>query len=407
MGKQAQGALAVMARFLPWLKTEQPPIVEYVEQAKFTGKNHKLRQWPDRDNRIKVLIGSHIAKIGLTATLVAGIVTTSNAISCNINKTCNSGALVDSIKSTMLLGALLGALSAGVVGLSAVSPATLLSLASRHKKGRKEAERNFDGIRTDNGVLNGDALLPAMQRFYAARKPIENSEDFAALAFVETGDNIVHGIVSQFERDQSGILQAARDALNYHNALPTDEDKTKGLPALAAKFADPKFIRALAPGIFSGNEHQDLVEALKQYGDEDKLREALVDLCMNATIFVDVINKLQERIPDALPKNIKKCRERLENCRYALVNSYHEIAAGYGLNLSSNAGIDAVNAAFAAADISGVVHLPSKANDDNREAQLEARFAALEAGAAAVQVALDSVQLATMARLEQEVREGR
>jgi len=192
--------------------------------------------------------------------------------------------------------------------------------------------------------------------------------------------------------------------------LPTDEDKTKGLPALAAKFADPKFIRALAPGIFNGDDHQDLVDALKQYGDEDKLREALVDLCMNATIFVDVISKLQERIPDVLPKNIEECRERLETCRYALVNSYPEIAAGYGLNLSSDAGIDAVNAAFAAADISGVVHLPSQANDDNYD-PLEDRFAALEAGAAAVQAALNPAQESALKlklqALEQKVREER
>jgi len=213
MEKKAQGALAVMAGFLPWLKTEQPSIVDYVEKAKFTEKNHKLRQWPDRDNRIEVLIASHIANIGLTATLVAGIVMTGNAIRCNINnKTCDRGAFVN---PTIVL---LGGLSAAVVGFGGglnlcdnnISPGTFLSLARRRKRGREEAERNFDGIRTDNGVLNGVTLLPAMQRFYAARRPIENSEDFAALAFVKTGDNIVDNIISFFERYQSGILQAAR-----------------------------------------------------------------------------------------------------------------------------------------------------------------------------------------------------
>ena len=406
--KQRNPVQKIVAHFLPWLKTEQPSIVEYVEQAKFEGPDRKLRQWPHFENGHSA---SRFCNAWLAATLGAGMVTLGSAIGCNTNKTsCNHGFLVNTSQVT----AAIGVLSATMVSLCAdghkISYGTLFSLTRRRKRGEQEAKRNFDGILTDNDVLNGVTLLPAMQRFDAARKPIENSRDFAALAFVKTGDKIVNGIVSQFEKDQSGILQAANDSLKYYNDFPADEDNTKVFTALAAKFADPKFIGALALGIFNGDVHQDLVEALKQYGDEDKLHKALVYLCTNATIVVDVINKLQQRIPDALPKNIKECRERLEIRRNNLIKSYPEIAGGFGLELIPDADIDAVNAAFAALDISGVVHLPSQANDDNRAAQLEARFAALEAGAAAARAALPEQQPPLkfgLTQLEEGVHERR
>jgi hypothetical protein len=404
---QAHGALAVMARFLHCLQTEPPSIVEYVEQAKFVGKNNKLRKWPDKKNRNSELVTSHFVKIGLAATLVAGIVATSNdvkAVRCNINQqTCNSGALA-SYAAVFSAG-----MSANMVHGSSVSLVTLLSLARRRKRGNQEAKRNFDGILTDGDVLNGVTLFPAMQRFYAAKSFFKNSGDFAALAFVETGDNIVDCIVSSpFRMDQSGILQAAKDSLHYYNNQPTDEDKTNGFTALEAKFADPKFIGALAPGIFNGDDHQELVDALTQYGDKDELHTAMISLCTNASVFIDVATKLQEIIPDLLdPKIVSKARD-LEQYRFSLIKAYPDIAEGFGLDLRPDADIDAVNAAFADLDLSGVVHLPSQANDGNREAQLEAKFAALEAGSAAARAALNPGEQATMARLEQEARrEGR
>jgi hypothetical protein len=101
----------------------------------------------------------------------------------------------------------------------------------------------------------------------------------------------------------------------------------------------------------------------------------------------------------------------LEHRRSALIKAYPDIAQGFGLDLRPDADIDAVidavNAAFAALNLSGVVDLPSKANDDNPEDRLEAQFAALETGTAAARAALNPQQQATIARLEQVVDEGR
>jgi hypothetical protein len=304
-------------------------------------------------------------------------------------------------------------------------------------------------------------------------------------------------ILSLFE-PKKNILTEAEEKLRYYNNMANDQDKEQYFPDLTAQFAESKFIGALALGIFSGDDHQGLVEALAQYGDKDKLYEALFDLCTSATIVVDVVNKLQERIADALPKNIKEYRERLEIRRNNLIKNHPDIAKGYQLeisvddivyqiekdgsgileeakndlcrykdnrygyqdrkkifddltakfadpkfiralakgilsgddhqdlvdalkqygdgnkldeelvNLSTNVPkIYAVNAAFADLDLSGVVHLPSQANDGNREAQLEAKFVALEAGSAAARAALNPQQQATIARLEQVVDEGR
>jgi hypothetical protein len=304
--------------------------------------------------------------------------------------------------------------------LQGVSLGTFLSLAQRKKRGKDAAESLFDGVLTDDGLFNGTKLLTALQNFSATKEAIQafypvikkntsyRSVDPAAISYVENGDAAIGSILSFFDREKN-ILTEAKAKLRYYNNLVTDEDKEQYFPDLTAQFADSKFVDALALGIFNGDNHQGLVKALVQYGDEDKLHTAMISLCTNASVFIDVANKLQERIPDSLdPKILSKARE-LEQRRFVLIKDCPDIAEGFGLvDLRPDADIDAVNAAFADLDLSGVVHLPSKANDDNPEDRLEAQFAALEAGSAAVRAALNPQQQATMARLEQEARrEGR
>jgi hypothetical protein len=281
-----------------------------------------------------------------------------------------------------------------------------LRIPRRKREGLRAASELFDEFLTNDGAINGVKLLPSMQEFFASKKLFDGNDDPAAISYIANGQASVDAILSIFEVDKSDILKSTVAKLNCYNDLPESLAKNDFFNALTAQFDDPKFIRALALGIFNGDDHQDLVEALKQYGDEDKLHKALVDLCTNATIVVDVVHKLQERIPDALPENIKELKTKLETGRHTLIKGHPEIAGGFGLELSPDADIDAVNAAFAALDISGVVHLPSQAKDDDREALLEAQFTALKAGTAATRLALNPGEQATMARLEREVHEA-
>jgi hypothetical protein len=491
----------IAARRLSW-RQKNPSIVQYVEAAKYVGGGTRERNWPESYKYDNILFFSRIANFGLKATLVgAASALLSISINCtaktnmcnNINAIRNTAAIIAT--STAIFTALFSPFYHGL------SPGTFLTLAQRKKRGKDAAESLFDGVVTDDGLFNGPKLLTVMQSFYATRKLFENDADPAAISYVENGDAAIGSILSLFEPEKN-ILTEAEAKLRYYNDLPTDEDKKQYFPALTAQFADPKFVDALALGIFNGDDHQELVDALAQYGDKDKLYEALFDLCTSATIVVDVVNKLQERIADALPKNIKEYRERLEIRRNNLIKNHPDIAKGYKLeisvddivyqiekdgsgilekakndlckykdnryidqyrkkyfddltakfadpkfiralakgilsgddhqdlvdalkqygdgnkldedlcNLRTNAPkIYAVNAAFAALDLSGVVNLPSKANDDNPEDRLEAQFAALETGTAAVRVALNPGEQAAvtvkLAQLEQVVDEGR
>lgn len=411
----------IAARLLSW-RQEQLSIVQYVEAAQYVGGGTRERNWLIRDENKynNILLESRIYNFFVKATLASSTsVLFFSAINCTANtKICNN------IKDTKLTAAVTAvstapftAAASGFALLQGLSLGTFLSLASRDKRGKDAAESLFDGVVTDDGLFNGTKLLTALQNFSATKEAIQafypvikkntsyRSVDPAAISYVENGDAAIGSILSFFDREKN-ILTEAKAKLRYYNNLVTDEDKEQYFPDLTAQFADSKFVDALALGIFNGDNHQGLVKALVQYGDEDKLHTAMISLCTNASVFIDVANKLQERIPDSLdPKIISKARD-LEQYRFSLIKAYPDIAEGFGLKLRSDADIDAVNAAFAALDLSGVVNLPSKANDDRREAQLEAQFAALETGTAAVRVALNPQQQATMARLERDVNEG-
>jgi hypothetical protein len=492
------------ANLFPW-QQKKPSIVEYVDRGVRPGILAKMKKIEKDDLH-------PLRNLGILATVSA----------CCLLVACSSARYLDSIEAKYRfkelsetdlsankaaktqLGAMgttlggLGSLASFVRGSACIGGSlAALTLAQRKKRGEDAAESLFDGVVTDDGLFNGSELLTALQNFYATRKLFENDADPAVISYVENGDAAIGSILSLFNGDGSNILTEAKAKLIYYNDLPTDEDKKQYFPDLTAQFADPKFVDALALGIFNGDDHQELVDALAQYGDKDKLYEALFDLCTNATIVVDVVNKLQERIADALPKNIKECREILEIRRNNLIKNHPDIAKGYQLeisvddivcqiekdrsgilneannnlgkyngnrynnqyrkkffddltakfadpkfiralalgifngddhqdlvfalkkygdgnkldeelvNLSTNVPkIYAVNAAFAALNISGVVNLPSKANDDNPEAQWDARLAALETGIEVARAALNPQQQATMARLEREVREG-
>jgi hypothetical protein len=500
----------IAARLLPW-RQEQPSIVQYVEAAKYVGGGTIERKWPVSHVYDKILFFSGIANFGLKATLVWAA---SSIIFGGINCTVKTN-ICDNIDATKNTAAVIAASTATATALftpldRGLSLGTFLTLAQRKKRGKDAAERLFDGVVTDDGLINGTKLLTAMQNFYVTKKAIQEfypefettspeyqRKDPAVISYVENGNAAIESILSLFEPEKN-ILTEAEAKLRYYNNLEDDQYKEKYFLDFTEQFADPQFVDALALGIFNGDDHQELVDALAQYGDKDKLYEALFDLCTNATIAVDVIHKLQERIPDALPKNIKEYRERLEIRRNNLIKNHPDIAKGYQLeisvddivyqietdgsgileeakndlcgykdnrysnqyrkkyfddltakfadpkfiralakgilsgddhqdlvdalkqygdgnkldedlcNLRTNAPkIYAVNAAFAALDISGVVHLPSQANDGNREAQWDARLAALETGIEVARAALNPQQQATMARLEREVREGR
>jgi hypothetical protein len=424
------------ANLFPW-QQKKPSIVEYVEAAKYVGGGTRERNWPRSDEYREILFLSHIANFGLKATLVWAA---SSLLSISINCTaktnmCNN---INAIRDTAAAIAVGTAISTALLSPfdHMLSPGTFLTLAQRKKRGEDAAESLFDGVVTDDGLFNGSELLTALQNFYATRKLFENDADPAAISYVENGDAAIEAILLSFDfnfdfnGDKSNILTEAKAKLRYYNDLPTDEDQKKYFPNLTAQFTDPKFVYALALGIFNGDNHQGLVKALARYGDKDELHKAMIYLCTNASVFIDVATKLQERIPDLLdPKIVSKARE-LEQRRFVLIKDCPDIAEGFGLklrsdkksgvvnavvaamaqgfglDLSPDADIDAVNAAFAALDISGVVHLPSKANDDNPEDRLEAQFAALETGTAAARAALNPQQQATMARLEQGVDEG-
>jgi hypothetical protein len=416
----------IASRFLPWWQ-EQQSIVEYVQAAKHVGGGTRERKWLTRDENKynNILLESRIYNFFVKATLASSIsVLFFSAINCTANtKICNN---IKDIKLTAAVTAVstapFTAAASGFALLQGLSLGTFLSLASRDKRGKDAAESLFDGVVTDDGLFNGTKLLTALQNFSATKEAIQAfypgvktktssayvDADPAAISYVENGDAAIGSILSLFNGDKSNILTEAKAKLIYYNNLATDEDKEKYFPDLTAQFADPKFVDALARQVFvGGGDHQGLVKALAQYGDEDKPHTAMISLCTNASVFIDVATKLQERIPDSLdPKIVSKARD-LEQYRFSLIKAYPDIAEGFGLKLRPDADIDAVNAAFADLDLSEVVHLPSQANDDNPEDRLEAQFAALEAGSAAARAALNPQQQATIARLEQVVDEGR
>jgi hypothetical protein len=290
-----------------------------------------------------------------------------------------------------------------------------LRIPRRKREGLRAASELFDEFLTNDGAINGVKLLPSMQKFFASKKLFDGNDDPAAISYIANGQASVDAILSIFEVDESDILETTVAKLNCYNDLPEGSSQDEYFSTLTAQFTDPKFIGALALGIFSGDDHQELVDALTQYGDKDELHKAMISLCTNASVFIDVANKLQERIPDSLDRKILSKARELEQRRFVLIKDCHDIAEGFEVKLSPNADIDAVNAAFAALDLSGVVNLPSKANDDRREAQLEAQFAAqfadLEDGATAAQPALNPAQQPPLelglAQLEQVVDEGR
>jgi hypothetical protein len=411
----------IAARLLPW-QQEQPSIVQYVKAAKYVGDGTIKRKWPESDECAE----SYITNFGLKATLVgAASALLFSSVNCTAktNICHNISAIKNTAAGIAFVTAAVPIALSGLVLLQGVSLGTFLSLAQRKKRGKDAAESLFDGVLTDDGLFNGTKLLTALQNFSATKEAIQafypvikkntsyRSVDPAAISYVENGDAAIGSILSFFDREKN-ILTEAKAKLRYYNNLVTDEDKEQYFPDLTAQFADSKFVDALALGIFNGDDHQKLVDALVQYGDEDKLHTAMISLCTNASVFIDVANKLQERIPDSLDPKIVSVKKWLEQRRFILIKDDPAIAQGFGVKLSPNADIDAdidaVNAAFAALNISGVVHLPSQANDDRREAQCEAQFAALETG---IEVALNQVEQAAvkvkLAQLEQGVDKGR
>jgi hypothetical protein len=416
------------ANLLPW-QQKKPSIVQYVEKAKYVGGGTIERKWPRSDEYAE----SYITNFALKATLLSAA---SALLFSSVNCTANICNNINAIRKTAAVTAIVTAIVtasvttvfSGVALLEGLSLGTFLSLAQRKKRGKDAAESLFDGVVTDDGLLNGTKLLTAMQNFYATTQAIKAFypgvktktssaddqyviADPAAISYVENGDAAIGSILSLFNGDKSNILTEAEAKLRYYNNLANDKDKEQYFPDLTAQFTDPKFVDALALAIFNGDNHQGLVKALARYGDKDELHTTMISLCANASVFIDVANKLRERIPDSLDLKIIMRKPWLEHRRSALIKAYPDIAQGFGLDLRPDADIDAVidavNAAFAALNLSGVVDLPSKANDDNPEDRLEAQFAALETGTAAARAALNPQQQATIARLEQVVDEGR
>lgn len=317
---------------------------------------------------------------------------------------------------------------------------SVLTLARRKRRGENAARDLFDGVITNDGKINGTKLLDAMQEFWATQKYFKDLGfdskfdkdnwsdskgykgiwDPAVSSYIVSGEAYIDAILSEFRMEKGGILKETLAKLNYYNKLSEGSAQDDYFPTLTEQFDDPEFIRALALGIFNGGFHlvealkqqdnggfhQDLVEALKQYGDESALQDVMRDLCTKATIVVDVINKLQETIPDALPWELKYNKDKIARGRHKFIEMYPEIADCFQLcNLSSNSSIDEVNAAFAGLNYSGVLDLPSGGRELDPDAAFEARIAASEAGAPAAQAALNPAEQALKLRLDQLERE--
>jgi hypothetical protein len=354
----------VITRFLP--KWEEKTIVDYVKDGQFVGTNRRPRNWPtgwdpnsyQLNKKEAVLTNSFAMKIGIAGT-----------IACLAILNTSPKGLMGQLAGGFLLPSAGAAWLGFSQGTQYTSAGILMVYASRRRRGQKAAKENFDGVVTNDGLLIGTNLLPAMkkylstktlfERMYNTSDLVESGVDPATTSFVEDGKAFIKDLIARV-LDDKAILEA-----DYQKSLD---------------------------------------------GVQDNLIPKLVLVLKNATVLIDVIGKLEETRADELGGEVLLKKDDLQRFRFNLIKNHPGTvqflnSEGHYLNVSPNAEIDEVNKSFAELDLSEVVYLPSDTSIDAITSQENPWFAATtsEDGSTAESIDLTPAQKQRLEELAQEL----